>query len=182
MSYHGSQCMSCHGSLCASYYGSQCISYNGSQRMSFLGSQCMRYHHRLPLPRSGRLPRPITPLPHPEHGEGGEAEMQLADVLLDAGAPRRPRHQPQVQRHEAAADARARFFARWRSSRDARGLVRARVRRREPARTWERFCKRVRTRVCVCFVRPECVSARAFLRVCVRARARVCARVFRARA
>ena len=108
--------------------------------------------------------------------------MQLADVLLDAGAPRRPRHQPQVQRHEAAADARARIFARWRSSRAARGLVRARVRRREPARTWERFCKRVRTRVCVCFVRPECVSARAFLRVCVRARARVCARVFRARA
>ena len=75
--------------------------------------------------------------------------MQLADVLLDAGAPRRPRHQPQVQRHEAAADARARIFARWRSSRAARGLVRARVRRREPARTWERFCKRVRTQACV---------------------------------
>ena len=143
MSYHGSQCMSYHGSLCTSYHGSQCISYHGSQRMSFLGSQ------RMTLPRSGRLPRPISTRPHPARGEGGEAEMQLADVLLDAGAPRRPRHQPQVQRHEAAADARARIFARWRSSRAARGLVRARVRRREPARTWERFCKRVRTQACV---------------------------------
>ena len=111
MSYLCGQCMSYIGSQCMSYHGGQCMSYHGSQRMSFLGSQRMRYHHRLPLPRSGRLARSISPLPHPEHGEGGEAEMQLADVLLDAGAPRRPRHQPQVQRHEAAADALAHFRA-----------------------------------------------------------------------
>ena len=156
MSYHGSQCMSYHGSLCTSYHGSQCISYHGSQRMSFLGSQ------RMTLPRSGRLPRPISTRPHPARGEGGEAEMQLADVLLDAGAPRRPRHQPQVQRREAAPDAHARLrvFSRAFSLDDtraaalalARALVRAGERMREPSRESQLTAKASALLDCRCWV------------------------------
>ena len=162
MSYLCGQCMSYIGSQCMSYHGGQCMSYHGSQRMSFLGSQRMRYHHRLPLPRSGRLARSISPLPHPEHGEGGEAEMQLADVLLDAGAPRRPRHQPQVQRREAAPDAHARLrvFSRAFSLDDtraaalalARALVRAGERMREPSRESQLTAKASALLDCRCWV------------------------------
>ena len=65
--------------------------------------------------------------------------MQLADVLLDAGAPRRPRHQPQVQRHEAASGARVRlriFSARFGAPAlaPARALVLACVRMPKAAR------------------------------------------------
>ena len=150
------------GGQCMSPHGVQCISYHGSQCMSCHGSQCLRCDDRLPRPRSGRIPRPTSLQPHPEHGEGGEAEMQLADVLLDAGAPRRPRHQPQVQRREAAPDAHARLrvFSRAFSLDDtraaalalARALVRAGERMREPSRESQLTAKASALLDCRCWV------------------------------